>query len=90
MAISDGLITIGAHGTLFENNLVKSELEDFGVDALLENTNMIGVYWLWSNLLGGLKVRVVRSAILESATHPADRSRRSGGRPGNAGDRQAL
>jgi len=64
--MSDGLITIGAYGTLFEANLVKSKLEAFGVDALLENANTIGVHWEWSNLLGGVKVRVSEAQFAET------------------------
>jgi hypothetical protein len=64
--MSDGLITIGSYGTLFEANVVKSELEAFGVDALLENAHTIGVYWLWSNLMGGVKVRVPEGQLAEA------------------------
>ena len=64
--MQDGLITIGSYSTLLEANLVKSELEAFGVDALLENANTIGVYWLWSNLMGGVKVRVAEAQFAEA------------------------
>lgn len=62
----DGLITIGSYSTLFEADLVRSELEAFGVDALLEDANTIGVNWMWSNLLGGVKVRVPEAQFLEA------------------------
>jgi len=62
----DGLVTIGSYSTVFEADMVKGELEAFGVDVVMENRNLIGTNWLWSNMLGGVKVRV-REAQAEEA-----------------------
>jgi hypothetical protein len=60
------LVTIGAYSTPYEANLVRSELEAFEVDAVLADDNMVGVNWLLSNMLGGVKVRVPESQIDEA------------------------
>ena len=69
----DELVTIGAYSTPQEACLVKSVLEAFGVDAVLADDNYIRLNWLYSNLLGGVKVRAPGSmaeeahAILDAA-----------------------
>jgi hypothetical protein len=77
--MSDGLVTIGAYSTVFDADMVKGELEAFGVDAVLEDRNLVAANWLWSNMLGGVKVRVPEAQaaearrILETAgDQPAD------------------
>ncbi|MEO8368039.1 MAG: DUF2007 domain-containing protein [Candidatus Solibacter sp.] len=56
--MTDGLVTVGSYNTVFEADLVKGELEAFGVDVVMENRNMVNTNWLLSNMLGGVKVRV--------------------------------
>ena len=41
--MSDGLVTIGTYSTVFEADMVKGQLEAFGVDAVFEDRNMVGV-----------------------------------------------
>jgi hypothetical protein len=60
------LVTVGRYGTPFEANLVKGELEAFEVDAVLADDNAVGINWLWSNMLGGVKVRVPESELDEA------------------------
>lgn len=73
----DSLVTVGAYSTVQEACLVQSELESFGVDAVLEDDNLVRLDWLYSNLLGGVKVRVPDSmaddarAIMEAAPDDA-------------------
>jgi len=62
----DRLVTIGTYSTAHEAYLVRSELEAFGVDAVLADDNVIRLDWLYSNLLGGVKVRVPNSMIQEA------------------------
>ena len=55
----DHLVTIGAYSTPYEANLVRAELEAFDIDATLADDETIGVNWLWSNALGGAKLRII-------------------------------
>ena len=59
----DHLVTVGSYSTAQEAYLVQSELEAFGVDAVLEDENLVRLDWLYSNLLGGVKVRVPDSLV---------------------------
>jgi hypothetical protein len=60
------LVTVGAYSTVFEANLVKSELEAFDVSAVLADDNAITMNWRWSNAFGGVKVRVPESEVGEA------------------------
>ena len=64
--MTDGLVTIGSYSTVFEADMVKGELETFGVDVVMENRNLVGTNWLWSNMLGGVKVRVPEAQAEEA------------------------
>lgn len=72
----DQLVTIGSYSTPYEARLVKGELEAFDIDATLADENAIGVNWLWSNPLGGVKVQVPESEVAEAlgvlGTEPGD------------------
>ena len=59
----DQLVTIGSYSTAYEASLVRAELEAFDIDATLADENAIGVNWLWSNALGGVKVQVPESEV---------------------------
>ena len=54
-------MTVGTYSTAYEANLVKAELEAFDVDAVLADDNTVSINWLWSDMLGGVKVRVPES-----------------------------
>ena len=56
------LVTVGTYSTAYEANLVRSELEAFEIDAVLADDHAITLNWLWSNAMGGVKVRVPESA----------------------------
>jgi hypothetical protein len=60
------LVTVGTYSTAYEANLVKSELEAFDIDAVLADDNAINMNWLWSNAIGGVKVRVPESEMEEA------------------------
>lgn len=64
----DRLVTIGAYSTPFEASLVRGRLEAFDIDATLVDAETVSVNWLWSNLLGGIKVQVPESDV-EEALH---------------------
>lgn len=57
------LITIGSYSTFYEANLVRWELEAFEINTILADEYTININWLWSNLLGGVKVQVHESQV---------------------------
>ena len=65
------LLTIRQYRDLPEALLAKSVLESAGIECFLCDDNLIRMDWLWSNLLGGIKLRVrqedalVASRLLE-------------------------
>ena len=65
------LLTIRQFRDLPEALLAKSALESAGIECFLGDDNLIRMDWLWSNLLGGIKLRVrqedaiVASRLLE-------------------------
>ena len=71
------LLTIRQFRDLPEALLAKSVLESAGIECFLGDDNLIRMDWLWSNLLGGIKLRVrqedavVASRLLEGAAPPA-------------------
>jgi hypothetical protein len=64
--MTEELVRIGSYSTLYEANLVKSELEAFGIQGQLRDAAAIGANWLWSNALGGVKVQVPESQADEA------------------------
>ena len=52
------LLTIRQFRDLPEALLAKSVLESAGIECFLGDDNLIRMDWLWSNLLGGIKLRV--------------------------------
>jgi len=71
------LLTIRQFRDLPEALLAKSVLDSAGIESFLGDDNLIRMDWLWSNLLGGIKLRVrhedalVASRLLESGANPA-------------------
>jgi hypothetical protein len=65
------LLTIRQFRDLPEALLAKSVLDSAGIECFLGDDNLIRMDWLWSNLLGGIKLRVrqedavVASRLLE-------------------------
>jgi len=60
------LVTIRACSTPQEAYLVQSVLEAFGVDTVLADDNYIRLNWLYSNVLGGVKIRAWGSMAEEA------------------------
>jgi len=71
------LLTIRQFRDLPEALLAKSVLDSAGIECFLGDDNLIRMDWLWSNLLGGIKLRVrqedavVASRLLEGGA-PSD------------------
>ena len=76
------LLTIRQFRDLPEALLAKSVLDSAGIESFLGDDNLIRMDWLWSNLLGGIKLRVkqedalVASRLLEggAANHGSTES----------------
>ena len=72
------LLTIRQYRDLPQALLAKSVLESAGIECFLGDDNLIRMDWLWSNLLGGIKLRVrkedalVASRLLEGDGLPRD------------------
>lgn len=52
------LVTVRRFRDMPEALLAKSVLESAGIDCALADANIIRTDWLWSNMLGGIKLRV--------------------------------
>ena len=52
------LVTIRRFRDLHEAMLAKGKLESQGIDSFIADDNMVRMDWLWSNLVGGVKLLV--------------------------------
>jgi hypothetical protein len=52
------LVTIRKFRDLPEALLAKGSLESAGIDAVLNDENVVRMDWYWSNLMGGIKLKV--------------------------------
>jgi len=72
------LLTIRQFRDLPQALLAKSVLDSAGIECFLGDDNLIRMDWLWSNLLGGIKLRVrqedalVASRLLEGGAIEGD------------------
>jgi DNA-directed RNA polymerase subunit M/transcription elongation factor TFIIS len=64
--MTENLVTIGRYSTPYEANMVKSQLESAGIPAFVADEHVIGMNWLYSNALGGVKVQVPESLASEA------------------------
>ena len=80
------LLTIRQFRDLPEALLAKSVLDSAGIECFLGDDNLIRMDWLWSNLLGGIKLRVRQedaleaSRLLEGEPRKANRTSRKKGK----------
>ena len=76
--MTENLVTIGRYSMPYEANMVKSQLESAGIPAFVADEYTVGMNWLYSNALGGVKVQVPESLeseakkILASETEPSE------------------
>ncbi|QDU57155.1 putative signal transducing protein [Aeoliella mucimassa] len=61
------LVKLTSYSTIAEAQLCQAVLQQEGIDCFLENEASVGVNWLWSNALGGVKLLVPHEQ-LEAAT----------------------
>jgi hypothetical protein len=77
------LVTICRFRDMPEALLAKSVLESAGIECLLADANIIRTDWLWSNLVGGVKLRVLEEDLDEAVRildqNPEEPSLPSGG-----------
>jgi hypothetical protein len=56
--MSDELTLIASFSHPFEAHLAKGKLESEGIEAYIADENIVGINWLYSNLVGGVKLKV--------------------------------
>ncbi|HBI14666.1 MAG TPA: DUF2007 domain-containing protein [Desulfobulbaceae bacterium] len=56
--MDDNLVVIAEYRDLPQAGLAQSTLEENSVQCFLENQYMVGVNWLYSTALGGIKLKV--------------------------------
>lgn len=64
--MTENLAIIGRYSTPYEANMVKSKLESAGIPAFVADEYMVGMNWLYSNALGGVKVLIPESLATEA------------------------
>lgn len=64
--MTENLVTIGRYSTPYEANMAKSHLESEGIPAFIADEYTVGMNWLYSNALGGVKVQVPESLASEA------------------------
>jgi hypothetical protein len=57
------LVTVRSFRDMPEALLAQSVLESAGIDCALADANLIRTDWLWSNLLGGIKLQVMEEDL---------------------------
>jgi len=70
----DAVVTLQKYYTLDEAYIARGFLESEGVRACIQDENLVRVFWLYTNAIGGLRLQVGQkdleraSAILEAGT----------------------
>ncbi len=63
---AEKLVTIASYSTPYEANMVQAQLAAAGIPAFVADEYTIGMNWLYSNALGGVKVQVPVSLAQEA------------------------
>ncbi|MDY0212870.1 MAG: DUF2007 domain-containing protein [Desulfuromonadaceae bacterium] len=64
--MSQRLVTIARYRDIPPAGLAQSILEAEGITSFLDNQFMVGVNWLYSDALGGIKLRVAENDVDEA------------------------
>jgi len=64
--VTENFITIARYSTPYEANLAKGSLESAGIPVFIADEYTIGMNWLYSNALGGVKVQVPESMAAQA------------------------
>ncbi|MCL2760259.1 MAG: DUF2007 domain-containing protein [Desulfuromonadales bacterium] len=59
--VTENFVTIATYSAPYEANLAKASLESAGIPVFIADEYTIGINWLYSNALGGVKVQVPES-----------------------------
>jgi hypothetical protein len=51
-------VTLEKYSQAIEAHVVKSKLESEGIECFIADEHVVGVNWLYSNAIGGVKVQV--------------------------------
>jgi len=62
----ESLVNVASYRDLQDAYLVKGKLESEGIQVFLRNEHTIGIYWLYSNALGGIKLDVPESQVQQA------------------------
>ena len=57
------LVTIASFSQPYEAEIAKTHLESEGILSFLSNENVVGINWLWSNAVGGVKLQVAEPDV---------------------------
>jgi DNA-directed RNA polymerase subunit M/transcription elongation factor TFIIS len=55
---ADSLITVATFSQAVEAHIAKGRLEAEGIDCFIADENIVNMNWLYSNAVGGVKLRV--------------------------------
>jgi hypothetical protein len=64
--MTDKLVTVARYSMPYEANLAKSILDSAGIPAFVADEFTIGMNWLYSNALGGVKLQVPESLAFDA------------------------
>lgn len=62
------LVTIGQFSKGVDAHLAKTRLESEGIECFIQDENLIGLNWLYSNAIGGVKLQVKAEDIEKAKT----------------------
>ena len=76
------LVTIGQYREAPEAYLVRGALAAEGIEAVISDEQVVGINWLYSNAIGGVKLAVDSDSVQQAAdvlrSHGIDRESREG------------
>jgi DNA-directed RNA polymerase subunit M/transcription elongation factor TFIIS len=64
--MSENLVTIASFSQTIQADLARSKLESEGIECVLADDYTVSVNWLYSNAIGGVKLRVRESDAREA------------------------
>ena len=59
----DHYVTVRRYSSPQEAHLARAKLESEGVPAVIQDENLVRMNWLYSNVIGGVKVQVAHSHV---------------------------
>jgi hypothetical protein len=56
--MSDNLVTVASFSEPLQAHLASTKLEAEGIECCISDENIVGMYWLYSQAVGGVKLQV--------------------------------